>query len=96
MATPAAASATSSSSHFYLVRLLLVVAVLLHSGSPHFIPATTTTTTTSGAPLPADDEFYFPTDQGLAEFRQIILRGLGMTHVPDLSKVIGISKTRVP
>lgn len=34
------------------------------------------------------DRFYFPTDEGLREFQQILLRELGLTKVPDLSKVI--------
>ena len=33
------------------------------------------------------DRFYFPTDEGLREFQQILLRELGLTKVPDLSKV---------
>lgn len=34
------------------------------------------------------DRFYFPTDEGLREFQQILLRELGLSRVPDLSKVI--------
>jgi len=31
--------------------------------------------------------FYLPTDEALRQFQQIVLRGLGLTKVPDLSKV---------
>lgn len=37
------------------------------------------------------DRFYFPTEEGLKEFQQILLRELGLTRVPDLSKVGQIS-----
>ena len=38
-------------------------------------------------PVGVVDRFYFPTDEGLKEFQQILLRELGLTKVPDLSKV---------
>ena len=31
--------------------------------------------------------FYLPTDEALRQFQQIVLRGLGLTKLPDLSKV---------
>ena len=39
--------------------------------------------------LPAlEQQFYYPTEEGIKDFQQILLRGLGLTAVPDLSKVI--------
>lgn len=58
----------------------LVLLLVSQSTFTHFIPETDPETEVI-------DQFYFPTDQGLEEFRQLILRGLGMTRVPDLSKV---------
>lgn len=66
--------------HFVLTLILLGFVLW----STHLAEATT-----EAEEAPADDDatFYFPTDEGLAEFRQILLRGLGMDRVPDLSKV---------
>lgn len=51
-------------------------------------PAEDAEATTSSATDELDiDRFYFPTDEGLREFQQILLRELGLTKVPDLSKV---------
>lgn len=37
------------------------------------------------------DKFYFPSDEALREFQQILLRELGLSRVPDVTKV---NKTR--
>ena len=33
-------------------------------------------------------QFYYPTDEGIKEFQQILLKGLGLSAVPDLSQVV--------
>ena len=38
-------------------------------------------------PVAQEKQFYYPTDEGIKDFQQILLRGLGLSAVPDLSKV---------
>lgn len=33
------------------------------------------------------DKFYFPSDEALLEFQQILVRELGLSRIPDVSKV---------